>query len=600
MNNIYIKKIVAKGKDKRDSIVEFSNKLSIIYGASNTGKTYIFKIINYLFGSSNLDIKTNTGYNEFDMVLSIDNKDVSISRCFKSTDIFVKSNHDLIKSGQCSTDLESPNPINSLYLLLLGIEDEIKIPFNKNCEMKRFTFRSFIHMLMINEVEIERPTSLILPKENTSKTYFLSALLLLLYEQDFSSYDPEEKDNIKRAKKSAIKGYINKKISEIELKMKSIQENSALLNGNIDVYETINNLTFELNTVQNKINEAISNGKKLLISINKINESLTECDILLNRYKALESQYMSDIKRLSFIVESTTIMGDNPTDNTCPFCNNHFKEKLPETNIESINGEIIRIKNQLNDLKESKEDVLNEKQSSLVRITEYKNQYKDLELEANETLKKKEIDIKDKLNAFHEYVKLSTELNSMVSMTSTWNDDLADLDKKQEHKTIYKPMELFSTSFENEITAIIKDILKSCNLPKYETAHFNIKSFDIEINGDKKNANGKGFTAFYNTILVLAFRKYLYDKAAIKPFFFVIDTPLLGLDVGKTEFNPSNIRKGVYQYFLNSMEQGQLIIFDNEKDLPKMDFNVDNLKMEYFSHQDDETTRYGFLLDYED
>ncbi|HCS25195.1 MAG TPA: hypothetical protein DIU44_04685 [Acholeplasmatales bacterium] len=59
-----------------------------------------------------------------------------------------------------------------------------------------------------------------------------------------------------------------------------------------------------MNIIQSKIEESITNGKKILDSINSINESLAECDILLNRYKTLESQYLSDIKRLSFIVES--------------------------------------------------------------------------------------------------------------------------------------------------------------------------------------------------------------------------------------------------------------------------------------------------------
>lgn len=48
MSNVFIKSVIAKGQNKRDSIVEFSQNLSIIYGASNTGKTYIFKIIIFL------------------------------------------------------------------------------------------------------------------------------------------------------------------------------------------------------------------------------------------------------------------------------------------------------------------------------------------------------------------------------------------------------------------------------------------------------------------------------------------------------------------------------------------------------------------------
>ncbi len=600
MNNIFIKQIIAKGKNKRDSMIEFSPKLSIIYGASNTGKTYIFKIINYIFGSKNLDIKANTGYTHFEMIISYDENSIVFSRNLNSDKIIVDSDLPSVKSGTYFIDLDSESPINNVFLKLLGINEPFKVPYNKNCEMKRFTLRSFIHMLMIYEKDTERDLSIILPKETTNRTYFLSHLLYLLYEQDFSNYDPDEKDTIKRAKKTAVKDYINAKITEIQSRVDEIKNNPCILSDSINPTETIDNLSNELSIIQNKIEQSITNGKQILNSINEMNESITDCDIILNRYNSLESQYLSDIKRLSFIVESTSIVQNSQENSICPFCNNHFHEEIPKTNIDSISSEIIRIKNQLNDLKDSKNDVLFEKEQTLAKITELKEEYKQLSHEVNDSLKKQEQDLKYKLNTFQQYIRLTSELNSMRLMTDTWNNDLTNLDKKIEHKTVYKPHELFPSSFEQDITAIIRDILKSCNLPKYETAHFSLKSFDIEINGNTKSANGKGLTAFYNTILVLAFRKYLYDKAIIKPFFYVIDTPLLGLDVGKDEYKEANIRKGIYRYFVNSMNQSQLIIIENEKDLPNINYDVNGIKFHYYSHNKDNETRYGFLLDFED
>lgn len=600
MHSLYIKSVVAKGEGKRDSLIEFSPKLTIICGASNTGKTYIFKIINYLFGSKTLDIKANTGYTDFEMTISLNNNDIIFARKINSTNIVVNSSTPLINSDTYSIDLDSPKPINKVYLRLLGIDDEFAVPYNKNCEMKRFTLRAFLHILMIHEKEIERDLSILLPKETLNRTYFLSHLLYLIYEQDFSSYDADEKDNIKIAKKTAVENYINRKISEVKERIDTIKEDHILLQENIDANETINHLTAELHIIQNKINQAIKNGKRILDTINDSNESLTECDILLNRYNSLESQYLSDIKRLSFIVESTTLLQNNQSKNICPFCNNHSEEIIPETNIDAVNGEIIRIQKQLNDINESKADILMEKENAISNISKLKNDYKDLEYEINSSLKKQELDIKMQLDAFYKYIKLSSELDSLLTMTATWNNDLTNLNKKKEHKTVYKPLELFSPLFEKDITDIIRNILKSCNLPKYETAHFSLKSFDIEINGNKKNANGKGMSAFFNTVLVLAFRKYLYDKAIIKPFFFIIDTPLLGLDVGKAELNEKNIRKGIYQYFIDSIEQSQLIILDNEKDLPKINLDVEKNRVHYFSHTKDNKSRYGFLLDFED
>ena len=49
--SFYIEKIIVTGSGKTDSIIELSNGVNIIYGPSNTGKTYIVKCIDYMFGS---------------------------------------------------------------------------------------------------------------------------------------------------------------------------------------------------------------------------------------------------------------------------------------------------------------------------------------------------------------------------------------------------------------------------------------------------------------------------------------------------------------------------------------------------------------------
>ena len=91
----------------------------------------------------------------------------------------MSSDYDGIESGIYSTDNEKENNINLVYLKLFDIYEEFKVPFNRYCLMKRFTLRMFLHMLMINEKEIERDNSIILPKESINKTYFLSHLLYL-------------------------------------------------------------------------------------------------------------------------------------------------------------------------------------------------------------------------------------------------------------------------------------------------------------------------------------------------------------------------------------------------------------------------------------
>ena len=595
--DIYLKSLQASGLNKRDSIIEFSPYLTIISGASNTGKTYIFKCIKYILGSDKLEIKTNSGYTSFSLVICKNGYDIKFTRKIKSNDVSVSSEYETIESGLYSTDNEKENNINSVYLRLFNIEEDFKVPFNKNCVMKRFTLRMFLHMLMINEKEIERDLSIILPKEKINKTYFLSHLLYLLYETDFSSYDPDDSEVNKKIKKAAVSKYINEKIFKLKEQIENLKNNS-ILNSNYNPNDELKSLNLELKNIEDQLHNTCTNGQYLLKEITEKSEKLNEALMLLNRYSSLESQFTSDIERLTFISECHhSILIENNIFNTNfqDIKNSPFLELTDST----IDAEILRITSQLDGLLEIKKTISNEIDELNTSISQLKTEKDKADKIINQVLKPAQKNIEEKIDTFQKYITTQEQLKIIESVNNQYEGDLTNLYKKSPRKNTYSPIELFSEKFEDEITVDIQSILKLCGHPKYNTASFSLRNFDIEINGNSKASNGKGFTAFYNTIMILSIRKYLYDNARIKPFFYIIDTPLLGLDVGHTHINKNNLIKGIYNYFLTSMDQSQMIIIDNEKDMPTIELNDSKIKYYNFTHDEDEG-RYGFLFDFRD
>ena len=51
MQTFMIEKLRVSGAGKIDGVVEFADGLNLIQGRSNTGKTWILRCINYLFGN---------------------------------------------------------------------------------------------------------------------------------------------------------------------------------------------------------------------------------------------------------------------------------------------------------------------------------------------------------------------------------------------------------------------------------------------------------------------------------------------------------------------------------------------------------------------
>ncbi len=151
----------------------------------------------------------------------------------------------------------------------------------------------------------------------------------------------------------------------------------------------------------------------------------------------------------------------------------------------------------------------------------------------------------------------------MIQHTS-WETDLRELPSEDESETEYHPKELLDKDFQERIDKLLKDALTECSFPNLTTARLNLSSFDVEINGLKKqNFNGQGYTSFLNSIIAMSFRQYLSEYAVYDPGLLVIDTPLLGLDQGVSDVSPESMRASLYTYFTNHQDCGQVILLDN-------------------------------------
>ena len=63
-----IKQLRVSGAGKIDGVIEFDDGLNIIQGRSNTGKTWIFKCIYYLFRKDKNSFSPLTGYSDVEGV----------------------------------------------------------------------------------------------------------------------------------------------------------------------------------------------------------------------------------------------------------------------------------------------------------------------------------------------------------------------------------------------------------------------------------------------------------------------------------------------------------------------------------------------------
>lgn len=608
MAGFYIKKVIAKSDTKPTSFVEFTEGLNIIQGRSDTGKSCIVKCIEFVFGGDMKHLKTpfkeSSGFNEAVVVLSTDEGDITISRKVGKNSVEVSAPEiDWIEGGTYALKkppktTKNPKPVlNEIMMQLLGFDEEPEVTKNASFDKERMTWASLLRLVYVKEGRIDSEEAIFEPTDNYEKTPFLSSLLYLIYGHDFGNADAQTKKEIKKARREAVKEYLNGKIQIASDRREQLEKQMQLFDG-VNVEQTISDMVSSLNATEQSISAALDKSKSLLGEIMKGEKRLAQCNVLLSRYEYLRSQYKADIQRLSFIVEGEQETKKLPTVSTCPFCEGKIVHRKKATYVDASKAELTRIIAQLEGLDTAEKNVHREKEEIEAALEKLRQERDDIDRLIKDELKPKSAELEASINALKAYVRLSEEMRVVAAYAQDWETDIDNYDATEETETplVYHPKDYFDSEFQTGMTENAESILTECRYHNFTAARFDIPTFDIEVNGEAKaSSHGKGYRSYLNTVVALMFRKFLAEHATYNPGLLIIDTPLHGLDEEVPEDAPESMRAGLFTYFMKHQE-GQLIVIENLDHIPNLDYENSGANVITFTKKRDKG-RYGFLND---
>ena len=594
--SFYIEKIIVTGSGKTDSIIELSNGVNIIYGPSNTGKTYIVKCIDYMFGSEREPIDISTGYQYIKIIVRTQCGTITMSRKIGENKIEVSSNDNNVPSGKYATKASRTNydkTINSVWLSLIGINDLHLVISNENYKKQILSWRTFSHMFMLTETKIISEYSAILSGRDTSNTAVIASLIFLLSGQDFAETETKDTKEIKEAKKSAVKAYINKELFRLS------ERNQELLaqlkeNPNIDIAVEIEKIMAEISTNEKRINSSIEENQKILAQLYEKNENLSECNVLLNRYDELTTQYDADLKRLNFIVDGEANLNASFSTH-CPFCDGEVVVKKNQNYIDAAKSDYKKIKLQAKDLESASKELRSEKLSLEQEIGTLMAKKKSIEELIEKELKPQVFNLKEKLSAYKDAIECQKEIDILKKLSEQKTADMIENDTDEESELKFKVKEHLDYSFINELSNGIKSFLENCNYDNLLSVIFDKADMDIVINGKKKSSNGKGYNAYFNSVVAIVLSRYMESKAKYSPDFLVLDSPILSLKEKETKKPSETMRNTLFENIVDNQKGIQTIVIENE--IPEINYKDANII--HFTKEKN-NGRYGFLLDVTD
>lgn len=594
--SFYIEKIIVTGSGKTDSIIELSNGVNIIYGPSNTGKTYIVKCIDYMFGSEREPIDISTGYQYIKIIVRTQCGTITMSRKIGENKIEVSSNDNNVPSGKYATKASRTNydkTINSVWLSLIGINDLHLVISNENYKKQILSWRTFSHMFMLTETKIISEYSAILSGRDTSNTAVIASLIFLLSGQDFAETETKDTKEIKEAKKNAVKAYINKELFRLS------ERNQELLaqlkeNPNIDIAVEIEKIMAEISTNEKRINSSIEENQKILAQLYEKNENLSECNVLLNRYDELTTQYDADLKRLNFIVDGEANLNASFSTH-CPFCDGEVVVKKNQNYIDAAKSDYKKIKLQAKDLESASKELRSEKLSLEQEIGTLMAKKKSIEELIEKELKPQVFNLKEKLSAYKNAIECQKEIDILKKLSEQKTADMIENDTDEESELKFKVKEHLDYSFINELSNGIKSFLENCNYDNLLSVIFDKADMDIVINGKKKSSNGKGYNAYFNSVVAIVLSRYMESKAKYSPDFLVLDSPILSLKEKETKKPSETMRNTLFENIVDNQKGIQTIVIENE--IPEINYKDANII--HFTKEKN-NGRYGFLLDVAD
>jgi predicted nuclease with TOPRIM domain len=312
---------------KPPAAVEFSSGLTVIYGASDTGKSYIEESVDYMLGASELkSIPEDEGYSSILLGLRVDDgRTLTLCRALGS-DIIEVFSGDLrdFPTQPVEATLKykhhpkSKSNISRYLLTVMGIDGR-RILQNSRGDVVPLNFRDLARLAIVNDTRMADKRSPVLGSwmpQNETKEKSVFKLLLSGQEEPVR---PTAPSNLQKQVGKGKIDLIDQLLDETRERL-SIEANQTQLRDQLArLQATLNDATAAAGQVAAERSAVVRRRRELEAADADTQQRASEVQQLLSRFDLLRQQYESDLARLQMVGEAGTILGYFQT-GTCVFC----------------------------------------------------------------------------------------------------------------------------------------------------------------------------------------------------------------------------------------------------------------------------------------
>lgn len=579
--SLAIRHLSFSGPGKISAALNFEKGLNVLYGASETGKSFTLEAIDYMLGGAELrDIPERVGYDV--VLLGMETSAGEMFTLMRSTNSGQFKVYEGLYSVPPDDEIEfqtllakhsstNEDNISTFLLKKIGLENK-RLKYNAKSVTKNLSFRVLSKLCLITEENIQKRRTPIEDGQKSEKTIEFSLFKLLLTGVDDSSLVSSE-DNLTSQSKKVKLEFIDEMIQQYESQLGSnpmpvegLMAQFSLLESSIKREESV------LKRTDSALQELLVKKRKIRGSLDDAVERQAEIGELSSRFALLQKHYESDLERLEGIVEAGALVSVLEKSN-CPLCGSYPENQHLGDECEGDLGRLV-----VSASAESKK-IGKLKSDLLVTLEQLDGELKGIQRllpDLKSGLRTVEIEIEDLTPSVHgqrsDYADLINKRSEVQDAIRGW-DQIKSLKEKRERFVseidVQKSPEGSSIDLSSatldDFARIVEHILKEWNFPDSDRVFFDSKTRDLIIAGKKRGSRGKGMRAITHAAFSCGLMQYCKSKNLPHPGFLVLDSPLLAYREPENEeddLSNTDVQNRMYSS-MASFTDRQVIIIEN-------------------------------------
>jgi hypothetical protein len=574
------------GPDVSPAEIKFGPGLNVIYGGSNTGKSHILRLVDYVLGAGKPPepISEQARYDLVHLGVLLGNgQEKTFVRALGGGNVRVldglRPDVPTAKEGVPLSAKHGANSI-SMYLLQDIASAGRRLRTDAKGETKELSFRDFKPHILVDEAKVQSDESPIQGGQVFNRTRELSVFKYMLTGVDDSALDIAKPEKGYEERQAAQLELLDRQIDEVE---RSIEQSA----NDLEEIERVDAALTERISDQFRVQEQTEEVYQRLSAernavrarLESAQERSREIDLLQARFGFLLQHYDADIERLKGIIDAGHVYDAEP-DAYCSVCGSAPEHHDPAR---TCDGDIPAI--------------IDAAGAELREVTRRRAEL----VETAKALRDEKAEVQSELPAIQQELqvlasKIQREVPSVTNVRSATQALVAqrlaiqgELELVRRRAALIEQRDEIGVSpgydattliAENQLNGatlnafceVVEAELQSWQFPDARRVFFENNRRDISVAGKSRASNGKGVRALLHAAFSIGLMKFCRTRDRPHPGFLMIDSLFI------TYRDPSNdeesqiaqtpLRDRAFREFKAIGEDLQLIILENV-DVPK-------------------------------